>query len=210
MEDILEGKKFISFEGGEGSGKTTVIEYVRDHLVDNGYEVLITREPGGINIAEQIREVILDKNNTEMDYMTEVFLYAAARREHLVHKVFPALEEGKVVLCDRYVDSSLVYQGYSRGLGIDKVKEINEYVTGGVMPDKTFYLDVSPEIGLARIDVDENREKNRLDLEELKFHEKVREGYLRVVERYPERLDLIDANKDVEGVLAEILNRLGD
>lgn len=163
-----------------------------------------TREPGGINIAEQIRNVILDKNNTAMDGRTEALLYAASRRQHMFEKVIPALKNGKVVICDRFVDSSLAYQGYARGLGIDEVMKINEFAIEGYMPNLTLYLDINPEIGLDRIAKNKDREVNRLDLEKLDFHKRVREGYLILLEKYPDRIKKINAERSIEVVFGQI------
>ncbi|WP_027093356.1 dTMP kinase [Cohnella thermotolerans] len=192
--------KFITIEGGEGSGKTTLIEALTKRLREAGHEVMATREPGGIPIAEAIRAIVLDRENTAMDARTEALLYAAARRQHLAEKVMPALQQGVTVLCDRFVDSSLAYQGYARGLGIDAVGEINRFATEGCEPDLTIYLDLEPEIGLKRIRANEAREVNRLDVEGLAFHRRVREGYLLVAERYPERIVKIDASEKAEAV----------
>lgn len=194
----------ISLEGVEGSGKSTIINYMKEFLENEGKSVVVTREPGGIDIAEQIRSVILDKNNTEMDGRTEALLYAAARRQHLVEKIMPSLSEGKVVLCDRFIDSSLAYQGHARGLGIDEVLSINEFAIGSTMPNLTVYMDLDPEIGLARISRNKGREVNRLDLEELNFHIKVREGYEEVSKRFPERIVKVNANQEIEKVLSDI------
>lgn len=199
---------FISFEGGEGSGKSTVLKLLSDVLKDKGLNVICTREPGGIEIAEQIRSVILDKANVAMDAKTEALLYAAARRQHLVEKVEPALEQGSIVLCDRFIDSSLAYQGYARGLGIDEIYTINEFAIGDSMPSLTLYLDVKPEIGLARIEKDGAREINRLDLESLEFHSKVREGYQKLVKQFPERIKVINAENGIEQVLDDVLAEL--
>ncbi|UUZ87196.1 dTMP kinase [Paenibacillus sp. P26] len=155
-------------------------------------------------IAEQIRHIVLDKSNTAMDARTEALLYATARRQHLAEKVIPALEAGKVVICDRFIDSDLAYQGHARGLGIDDVFAINRFAIGSRMPDLTFFMDVRPEIGLARINADKSREVNRLDLESLAFHQKVREGYLLVASRFPERIVRIDAEQELEAVLRQI------
>ncbi|MEH7492282.1 dTMP kinase [Neobacillus niacini] len=195
---------FITLEGVEGSGKSTIINFIRDSLETNGRKVVVTREPGGIDIAEQIRSVILDKNNTKMEGRTEALLYAAARRQHLVEKVIPSLNEGKIVLCDRFVDSSLAYQGYARGLGISEVFSINKFAIGDLMPDLTLYLDLDPKIGLSRIAKNKEREINRLDLEEINFHVSVREGYEEVMKMFPERMIRIDANQEVEEVMAVI------
>ncbi len=198
----------ISFEGGEGAGKTTIIDLLQEYLNDLDVDYIRTREPGGVHISEQIREVILDKDNSDMDGRTEAMLFAAARRQHLVHKVLPALEEGKLVLFDRYVDSSLVYQGHVRGIGIEEVFELNQFAINGLLPDVTIYFDLSPEVGLSRINKDDNREINRLDLESNSFHTKVREGYLLLCERFSDRIKLIDADKSIEDVFKQVLDIL--
>jgi dTMP kinase len=195
---------FVTLEGGEGSGKSTIINYIKDFLENDGKKVVITREPGGIDIAEQIRSVILDKKNTKMDGRTEALLYAAARRQHLVEKVLPSLNEGNIVLCDRFVDSSLAYQGYARGLGINEVYSINKFAIGDLMPDLTLYLDLDPQIGLNRIAKNKGREINRLDLEEINFHVNVREGYEEVVKMFPERLVRINADQEIGKVVDDI------
>lgn len=191
---------FISLEGGEGSGKTTAAARIKAELEAMGHEVVQTREPGGIEIAEQIRSVILDLANTGMDARTEALLYAAARRQHLVEKIVPALNAGKIVLCDRFIDSSLAYQGHARGLGVDEVYAINRFAVDSYLPDVTLFFDVSPETGLGRIEKDETREINRLDIESLKFHEEVREGYRLLIERFPERIRVVDAEQGLEEV----------
>ncbi|OLS34166.1 dTMP kinase [Bacillus sp. MRMR6] len=195
---------FITFEGPEGAGKTTIINMVAEYFE----EALITREPGGIDIAEQIRNVILDKGNTSMDARTEALLYAAARRQHLVEKVKPALEEGKIILCDRFVDSSLAYQGHARGLGIDEVFTINQFAIEQMMPDLTIYFDIEPELGLKRINSNKGREINRLDLEDLEFHSKVREGYKILLDRFPNRMVEIDASESLEMVYKKTIKIL--
>lgn len=197
---------FIVFEGGEGSGKSTMLERTYEWLIDNNKECIKTREPGGIRISEEIRNVILDKDNTEMDGRTEALLYAAARRQHLVEKVIPALNMGKIVLCDRFIDSSLAYQGYARGLGIDEIMKINEFAIDGCMPDLSIFFDIDPEEGLSRINKDNNREVNRLDLEKMDFHNKVREGYNILLKRYGNRVKKIDASKSIDEVFLEVKN----
>ncbi len=192
---------FITFEGPDGAGKSTIIDMVAKKLGN----VLLTREPGGIDIAEQIRAVILDKENTAMDPRTEALLYAAARRQHLIEKVKPALDEGKIVLCDRFVDSSLAYQGYARGLGINEVFAINQFAIENLMPELTIYFDIEPELGLKRINKNKGREINRLDLENLEFHQKVSTGYHTLIDRFPDRIRCIDASGTVEEVFAETL-----
>ncbi len=199
---------FITIEGPEGAGKTTVMQDVFEQLLSEGYDLISTREPGGIRISEKIREIILDNEFTEMDGRTEALLYAAARRQHLVEKIEPALTQGKIVLCDRFVDASLAYQGYARGLGIDEVLSINEFAIGKLMPDLTLYFDVDPEIGLNRIAKNDNRELNRLDVESLAFHQAVRTGYQEVVRRYPNRIQVIDASQSQEDVTNYVLNVL--
>ena len=194
---------FITFEGGEGSGKTTIIKRLTEELTQKGYSVVCTREPGGSKIAEGIRNIILDKENTEMDYMTEALLYAASRAQHLSEKVKPALKEGKVVLCDRYLDSSLAYQGYARGLGIDRVYDINLYATEGLLPNLTLFVDIAPSVGLARIKQN-HREEDRLDKEKIDFHERVHSGYLEVARRFPERIKVVDGEQSVEEVNADV------
>lgn len=202
-------KRFISFEGGEGSGKTTLIEKLSKELNLLGYKLIRTREPGGSKIAEEIRNVILSVDNVEMDYRTEALLYAASRRQHLTEIVIPALNEGKIVLCDRYLDSSLAYQGYARGLGIEEVYQINKYATDGILPEITFYIDVDPSIGLSRIKKN-NREVDRLDLEELSFHKRVREGYLEVAKIFKDRIKVIDGNRTPEEIYEDILKSVLD
>src|SRR5690625_3328775 len=154
---------FITLEGGEGAGKTSVLHKLEEKLINMGYDVLTTREPGGIEIAEQIRGVILDPLNTAMDARTEALLYAAARRQHLMEKVYPALETGKIVLCDRFIDSSLAYQGHARELGMDEVFTINEFAIQDCMPTLTLLFNIEPKKGLQRIAANKDREKNRLD-----------------------------------------------
>lgn len=200
----------ITLEGVEGSGKSTLISYVKDFLENRGNNIVVTREPGGIDIAEQIRSVILDKQNTKMDGRTEALLYAAARRQHLVEKIIPSLNEGKIVLCDRFIDSSLAYQGYARGLGIDEVLSINEFAIGNFMPNLTLYLDLDPQVGLSRIRKNKEREVNRLDLEEMNFHNKVKEGYEEVLTKFPDRIVRIDANQEIENVFLDIKKVLKD
>lgn len=202
-ERVMNRGIFISLEGPEGAGKTTIITMLISELEQRGYQVLQTREPGGIDIAEKIRNVILDKSHTSMDPRTEALLYAAARRQHLVEKVNPALESGKIVLCDRFIDSSLAYQGHARGLGMDDVYSINQFAIGDRMPELTIYFDIDPVIGLNRINQHHNREVNRLDLEDIQFHYKVREGYELLLKRFPDRMKKIDASDSLEVVFSK-------
>lgn|SRR5574344_99719 len=194
---------FITLEGPEGSGKTTAISKVIARLESEGYEIVRTREPGGTPIAEEIRNVILDKKNTKMDPRCEALLYAASRRQHLVEKVWPAVAEGKIVVCDRYLDSSLAYQGGARGLGVENILNINLFATENTFPDLTLLFDLPPEEGLARIEKNKDREVNRLDLEVLDFHKKVRKTYLELAKMYADRYFIIDARKSPDEV-AEI------
>ncbi len=199
---------FITMEGPEGAGKTTILEMLYEHYIEKGIKIVKTREPGGIRISEKIREIILNPDHTEMDGRTEALLYAAARRQHLVEKVIPALEEGAVVLSDRFIDSSLAYQGYARGIGIEEIWKINEFAIGEVMPDLTLYFDLDPEAGLARINKSNNREINRLDLEQLDFHQRVQEGYYKVIDKFPERLHKIKASQGVIDVFEQSLRAI--
>jgi len=194
---------FITFEGGEGAGKTTVIEKVASKIVADGFDVLVTREPGGIHIAEEIRRVILHPEHTEMEKRTEALLYAAARRQHLVEKIIPALHAGKIILCDRFIDSSLAYQGYARGIGIEEVLQINRFAIDEWMPSLTLYFQARPTVGLQRIHRNSAREKNRLDMETIEFHEKVYEGYEAVLRMFPERIKKVDAEQPIQLVTDE-------
>ncbi|MGV3006244.1 dTMP kinase [Streptococcus pluranimalium] len=205
----------ISFEGPDGAGKTTVLEQVIPRLQDIfEQEVIATREPGGVDIAEKIRDVILDVNHTAMDAKTELLLYIAARRQHLVEKILPNLEKDAIVLVDRFIDSSVAYQGYGRGLDVADINWLNAYATDHRQPDLTVYLDVTSELGLERISKNADREVNRLDLEKLDMHQKVRQGYLALLEEKPDRIALIDASQSVEKVvedtLAVIINKYKD
>jgi dTMP kinase len=204
---MIKGK-FITLEGGEGAGKTKVSETAKQFLESQGLEVVLTREPGGSDIAEQIRTVILNVNNTAMDARTEALLYAAARRQHLVEKVLPALHRGAYVLCDRFIDSSVVYQGYVRGLGAEEIYNLNLFATDGLKPDLTLWLDVDPEIGLHRVYANEGREVNRLDLEGFEFHKSVRASYLDWSLKNLERIVPIDANQSLEIVTNQIIGEL--
>lgn len=199
---------FITLEGPEGSGKTTAVETAVAKLKEMGYQIVRTREPGGTPISEQIRNVILDKGNTEMDARTEALLYAASRRQHLVEKVWPALREGKIVICDRFLDSSLAYQGGARGLGVDEVLNINLFATENTWPDLTLLFDIDPKIGLARICSNSDREVNRLDLEKIEFHNKVRKTFLELAKRYPQRYVIIDASQPREAVAKATLEAI--
>jgi len=201
---------FITFEGPEGSGKTSAANEVIKILIARGYDVLYTREPGGTPIAEEIRNIILDKKNTALDARAEALLYAASRRQHLVEKVWPALKEGKIVISDRFLDSSLAYQGAARKIGIDNVLNINLFATEGTFPDLTLLFDITPEKGLERIAINKKREVNRLDLEALEFHRMVRETFLELAKKYRDRYVIIDASKTLPEVVSVALNAIID
>ena len=196
--------KFISFEGPEGSGKTSVIMAVEQYLTNKGYNILTTREPGGIKIAEDIRNIILNKENIAMDMHAEALLFAASRSQHFHQKIVPALQEGKIIICDRFIDSSLAYQGYARGLGIDEVYAINQFGIGNTLPMLTIFIDVPPKVGLER--VFSKRDKvDRLDLETLAFHERVYEGYMLLADKFPHRIKKVDGTSSIEQVTEETI-----
>ncbi|MDD5933234.1 MAG: dTMP kinase [Candidatus Onthovivens sp.] len=192
---------FITFEGPDGSGKSTVIKAVYERLINDGYSVILTREPGGTPIAEKIRDVILDNSNTALDARTEALLYAASRRQHLVEKIWPAIKEGKIVLCDRFLDSSLAYQGEGRKLGIENILNVNLFATENTYPDLTLFFNISPEEGLKRVSKDKKRVADRLDNENANFHQEVYNGFLKVNSMYKDRIQVIDATKSLNEVI---------
>ena len=200
----------VSLEGPEGAGKTSVLEALIPILEDRGVEVLTTREPGGVLIGEKVREVILDPSHTEMDPKTELLLYIASRRQHLVEKVLPALAAGKLVIMDRFIDSSVAYQGFGRGLDIEAIDWLNEFATDGLKPDLTLYFDIEVEEGLARIAANSDREINRLDMEGLDLHRKVRQGYLSLLEKEANRIVKIDASLPLDQVIENTQELLFD
>jgi len=198
---------FISFEGPDGSGKTTQIKILAEYLQSKGFDVVLTREPGGTPISEKIRSLVLDPENTDMDSLTEAFLYAAQRAQHVAQLIKPALADGKVVLCDRFMDSSIAYQGYARGLG-DCVRYINEIAVDNCQPDITFFMNLSAEEGIARAS---SREKlDRLEQEALDFHQKVYEGYLELSRIYKDRYIVIDASRSIEVITEELKNIINE
>jgi dTMP kinase len=196
---------FITFEGPEGSGKTTQSIQLKEALVERDYAVLWTREPGGTRIAEQIREVLHRPDNQEMAPTAEILLYSAARAQHTIEKIRPALAAGQIVLCDRYYDSTLAYQGYGRGLDLATLRLVTQFATGGLVPDLTLYFDLDPEEGLQRRQRDQAAEWNRLDGEALAFHRRVHEGYQQLIVAEPGRWVVVDAARAVEAVQAEVL-----
>ena len=195
---------FITLEGPDGSGKSTVAEIICDKLKADGYEVVHTREPGGIAISEDIRNIILDPKNTMMDAKTEALLYAASRRQHLVEKVLPAVKQGKIVICERFVDSSLAYQGFGRRIGMDEVLSINLFAIDNTYPDMTIYLDVDEQVGLDRLK--DRAFKDRLDQESIDFHHRVKQGYKEVLNRFKDRISIIDASQPLDNVVDDTYN----
>lgn len=202
---------FITFEGGEGSGKTTLIEKLKHTLLEKQYDVLTTREPGGSKVAEKIRSVLLDNKNTEITAHTEALLFAASRAQHLDEVIIPAQQAGKMILCDRYLDSSIAYQAYGRGLGEEFVRKVNSYALDH-MPDLTFYIDIDPTIGIERVKKNRIHKSDRLDVETQEFHKRVREGYLTLVCNDTKRVIRIEGNQTLDAlfnqVFAQIKERL--
>lgn len=192
---------FITFEGPDGAGKSTIIKLVHEKLLQDGFNIVLTREPGGTPIAEKIRDIILDNSNQALDARTEALLYAASRRQHLVEKIWPALKEGKIVLCDRFLDSSLAYQGGGRNLGVENVLNINLFATENTYPDLTLFFDISPEVGLARVSKDKKRVADRLDNENENFHDKVYKTFKEIIEQNKNRIVVIDASKSIDEVV---------
>ncbi|MBO4725833.1 MAG: dTMP kinase [Firmicutes bacterium] len=195
---------FISVEGPDGSGKSTQIDLLKKYIEDRGRTVVFTREPGGTPIGEKIRTIILDPENTEMDYLTEAMLYAASRAQHVHEVIRPALKRGDVVICDRFVDSSIAYQGFGRELG-QVVAIINSFAISECVPDVTLLFKLDPTVGISRI----KREQDRLEMEDLEFHKRVYEGYLEVEKANPERVVGIDAGRDIEEIHKEIIDKIG-
>ena len=190
---------FITFEGSEGSGKTTQIQLLAEFLEAHGKSVIVTRQPGGTEIGRQIRQVLHDVNNKAMTSGAEILLYSADRAQHVEELIRPALAEGKVVLCDRYIDSTFAYQGYGRGLDLEALKQITAFATGGLKPDLSFFLYVDIEEGLRRREVG-NLEMNRMDLQKKAFYDRVEQGYRELIAAEPERWVEIDASTSIEHV----------
>ncbi len=204
MRGVDMKNRFITFEGPEGSGKTSILKAVEDYFKSLMIDTIATREPGGIKISEQIRQVILDVENKQMDAKTEALLYAAARRQHMAEVILPALEKGQTVLCDRFIDSSLAYQGVGRNLGVDEVLALNQFAIDYKLPDLTLFIDVPPEIGLKRV-FSNDRAVDRLDLESLEFHKRVYDGYMEIIQRYPNRIKVIDGTQVIESVVEQVI-----
>ena len=204
---------FITLEGPEGSGKSTQLTLLAAFLEEEGFSVLATREPGGTAIGDQIRAILHDVHNTEMESATEYLLYSASRAQLVREMIGPALAENRIVLCDRYADSSIAYQGYGRGLNLDDVHIITRFATGGLVPDLTFLLDIDVEEGLSRR-ISGDEEMNRLDLEAVAFHQRVRDGYHQLASANPERWVIIDAAQSPAQIQQELrqisLDRIGE
>nr|WP_246565852.1 dTMP kinase [Tissierella carlieri] len=199
---------FIALEGPDGSGKSTIIKLIGNYLKDKGIEFVMTREPGGTLIGEEIRHIVLDEKNTGISDETEALLYAAARGQHVHEKILPSLKEGKLVLCERFVLSSLAYQGVGRGLGIEKVKAINDFAIRGVYPDLILFFHVDPEVTLER--KTGNQGGDRLEQEGNDFHRTVYEGYMELLKLYPKNIKVIDATKSIEEVLEQSIKEVED
>lgn len=193
---------FITFEGGDGSGKSTQIDKLCTYLKEKDIDFILSREPGGTPIGEKIREIILDNDNDEMEALTEAYLYAASRAQHVAQVIRPALEEGKLVICDRFVDSSIAYQGYARNLG-ECVEKINSYAVGDCIPDITFLMKLPPSVGRERIN---SRKIDRIECEKLEFHEKVYEGYEKLERDNRDRVFGIDASMDIDDIFDKIVS----
>lgn len=193
---------FLTMEGPDGAGKSTQIELLRDYLSRKGYDIIVCREPGGTKISEAIRQVILNKDFTEMSHITELLLYTAARAQLMEEVIRPALKEGKVVICDRFVESSAVYQGIARGMGIELVYEINQYAIGDTLPDLTIMIDLDAKTGISR--KKEQAELDRMEREALDFHEKVVKGYREIAALHPERIYKVDGHQTIEEIHKKI------
>ena len=196
---------FITFEGPDGSGKSTIIQKVYDYLIENNYDVIKTREPGGSSIAEKIRNLILDTENIKMGYRTEALLYAASRAQHVEETILPALNENKIVLCDRFLISPLAYQGVGRGLGIENVRNINDFAINGVFPDFVLFFNVDPITTLKRKSSLDTAD--RLEKEGDNFHERVYNGYKEILNS-EKNIEIIDATQSVEDVFSQCIEVL--
>lgn len=197
---------FITLEGPDGSGKSTIMKMVADHLRKKNLDILWTREPGGTPIGERIRDIILDDNNQDMAFETEALLYAASRGQHVHEKILPALEKGQTVLCERFILSSLAYQGVGRGLGIERVKAINDFAIKGLRPDLTLFFHVDPATTLQR--KTSKKGGDRLEKEGVDFHKKVYDGYMELLDKYPEDIQIIDATKPIEEVFKQSISHI--
>jgi dTMP kinase len=194
---------FITFEGSEGSGKSTQINMLAAYLGQQGYEVLVTREPGGTHIGEQVRQCLHDVKNKEMTAAAEVLLYSASRSQLVREVIVPALENGVIVISDRYADSTMAYQGFGRQLDLDALGIITHFATGGLKPDLTILFDIDVEEGLSRRSVG-GEEMNRMDLQEIAFYKRVRDGYMELVKQEPERWVIVDAGRPPDEIQNDV------
>lgn len=201
----MSDARFIVFEGGEGAGKSTQSRALADYLMARGHEVLCTREPGGTPAAEAIRAVLLDPANAGLDDRAEALLFAAARGDHAARVIRPGLERGEIVISDRFLDSSVAYQGVARGLGAERVAELSLWATGGLLPDLTIVLDVDPALGLARV-----VGPDRLESEPHEWHERVRQAFLDIAAAFPERYLVLDGSRPAEDLAVEIASVVSD
>jgi len=204
---------FITFEGGEGAGKTTLIDSLKSYLSEHGYSVICTREPGGSFLSEMIRKWVLEHNALQIAPMSELLLFLAARAQHIAELIAPALHQGKIVLCDRFNDSTIAYQGVARGLGTEKVSTLCEVVTKDCQPELTLYLDVDPAVGLNRSlrthkDTSAAGNLDKIESEKASFHKSVREGFLMLATKFPERIKVIDANQEKHKVFDQALKHV--
>lgn len=195
--------KFITFEGADGSGKTTQIEKIKAYLEAQGHNCILTREPGGSDLGNKIREILLHYDG-EVDSLCELLLYMADRAQHVKTVILPALNEGKTVLCDRYTDSSVAYQGYARGLDIERIIKLNEIATDGIEPDLTIVFDVETEVAMQRV----GETKDRLEKEGIEFHKKLRSGYLELSKKFSDRIKVVNSNLGIEEVFEQVKNIL--
>ena len=200
---------FITIEGGDGAGKSTQMDNIQKYFENLGYKCLRTREPGGTPIGEKLRDILLDPANKEMTATTEMMIYAASRAQHVAEVIRPAIERGEIVICDRYVDSSVAYQAFGRDLG-EAVSDVNKYAVDSVMPDITFWMDIDPEAGRKRIGNRENSDLDRLEREKLDFHYKVYDGYKSICSKEPDRVKRIDATRTIEEIKDEIFGHLDE
>ena len=204
----MEKGLFITFEGTDGSGKTTQIKLLEEYMLEKGCEVVLSREPGGTRISEIIRDLILDPQNKEIVPLTEMILYAASRAQHVAEVIEPAVESGKIVICDRYVDSSYAYQGGGRGMDLKIIADVNRIAVNGTVPDVTFFLDIDPEISVRRRI--NSTGADRIEQEKLDFHRRVYDGYKKLSILYPERIKTIDATKSIEEISSQIKDYINE
>lgn len=197
---------FITTEGTDGSGKTTQIKLMESYLKDKGFEVVVTREPGGTIIGEKIRSIILDKENKDMSYITEMMLYASARAQLVFELIKPSLKEGKVVICDRFIDSSIVYQGYGRNIDIELIERVNNIALDGIMPHLTLFFDIDPEVALKRRI--QSTGVDRIEQEAMEFHKKVYDGYRTLAQLHSDRIKTIESNRSVDEIFLDVKEHL--